>query len=337
MAKSKSTSDSAIVWKARSQAAYQGYSHLSGIEMTSPLSMWNHSAFRTPRPCAAEERVRLVLLQPAVDVEVVVLLRPEHPGERLAVDPALVLAERAGRDPLVELVGVGEPLPERLLEGRAEGRSAGRAVGEAELDELDTRPPARRGRSAPRPSSRSSPGSPRPVSPATTYRWNASFTYGVGFGWPQSLSAFLSFSVNRSSGLAVAGERVLAQLGMGGHDRPALLAEDRLRRPRRPTTRCSGTTASGAGAAGPPPGRGCGPRPGSGCLPAPPWRTRGRRRSSGRRRRSPCRAARTRAPPATAAGSSRRGPGTGTRAAGTCRGTSCTSGSASSRRRSSTP
>ena len=50
MAKSKSTSDSAIVWKARSQAAYQGYSHLSGMEMTSPFSMWNHSAFRTVPP-----------------------------------------------------------------------------------------------------------------------------------------------------------------------------------------------------------------------------------------------------------------------------------------------
>ena len=49
MAKSKSTSASAIVWNARSQAAYQGYSHLSGMEMTSPLNMWNHSAFRTFR------------------------------------------------------------------------------------------------------------------------------------------------------------------------------------------------------------------------------------------------------------------------------------------------
>ena len=48
MAKSKSTSDSEMVWKARSQAAYHGYSHLSGMEMTSPLSMWNHSVFRTP-------------------------------------------------------------------------------------------------------------------------------------------------------------------------------------------------------------------------------------------------------------------------------------------------
>ena len=46
MAKSKSTSDRAMVWKAKSHAAYQGYSHLSGMEMTSLLSMWNHSGLR---------------------------------------------------------------------------------------------------------------------------------------------------------------------------------------------------------------------------------------------------------------------------------------------------
>ncbi len=79
--------------------------------------------------------MRLVLLQPAVEVEVVVLLRPEHPRERLAVDPPLVLAERAGRDPLVELVGVEEPLPERLLE-RARRTPRRRALGQAELDDL---------------------------------------------------------------------------------------------------------------------------------------------------------------------------------------------------------
>ncbi len=37
--KSWSTSVSAITWNARSHAAYQGYSHLSGIEMTSALTM----------------------------------------------------------------------------------------------------------------------------------------------------------------------------------------------------------------------------------------------------------------------------------------------------------
>ncbi len=48
LAKSKSTSDRESVWNARSHAAYQGYSHLSGIEMTSAFSMWDHSTFRTP-------------------------------------------------------------------------------------------------------------------------------------------------------------------------------------------------------------------------------------------------------------------------------------------------
>src|ERR1700757_2959101 len=46
MAKSGSTIASGSEWKARSQAAYQGYSHLSGMEMMSRFSMWNHSEFR---------------------------------------------------------------------------------------------------------------------------------------------------------------------------------------------------------------------------------------------------------------------------------------------------
>src|SRR6187397_3299647 len=49
LAKSKSTSDRAVVWKARSQAAYHGYSHLSGIEMMSRFNMWNHSELRAAR------------------------------------------------------------------------------------------------------------------------------------------------------------------------------------------------------------------------------------------------------------------------------------------------
>ncbi len=36
--------------------------------------------------------------------------------------------------------------------------------------------------------------------PCTTYAWNASFTYGVGFGASNSRARFVSFSVNRSSG-----------------------------------------------------------------------------------------------------------------------------------------
>ncbi len=49
MAKSGSTMASGMQWNARSQAAYHGYSHLSGIEMTSWLTMWNHDSLRVPR------------------------------------------------------------------------------------------------------------------------------------------------------------------------------------------------------------------------------------------------------------------------------------------------
>ena len=53
-----------MVWKARSQAAYQGYSHLSGIEMMCWFTMWNHSLFRPERrrgfigssPCSVSHR-----------------------------------------------------------------------------------------------------------------------------------------------------------------------------------------------------------------------------------------------------------------------------------------
>ena len=43
------------MWKARSQAAYHGYSHLSGMEMMSSFSMWNQSALRTRWRSAAGE------------------------------------------------------------------------------------------------------------------------------------------------------------------------------------------------------------------------------------------------------------------------------------------
>ena len=80
-------------WKARSHAAYHGYSHLSGIEMTSALTMWYQRWLR-PSADAGVERVGAVLPEPAVDVVVVVLLRPEHARERLAHDPRVVRVER---------------------------------------------------------------------------------------------------------------------------------------------------------------------------------------------------------------------------------------------------
>ena len=60
------------------------------VEHVEPLGVADAAA--TP----SEQRMRLVLLEPGVDVEEVVLLRPEHPGERLAVDAPLVLGQRFG-------------------------------------------------------------------------------------------------------------------------------------------------------------------------------------------------------------------------------------------------
>ena len=74
----------ATVWKARSHDAYHGYSHVSGIEITSSLTMWNQLRLRTSRAVGVAQRVDVVLLEPAVEVEEVVLLAPQHPGQRLA-------------------------------------------------------------------------------------------------------------------------------------------------------------------------------------------------------------------------------------------------------------
>jgi hypothetical protein len=79
LAKSGSTIESGSVWKARSQAAYQGYSHLSGMEM---MSFVQHvEPLRVPGiVISGMERVGVVLVQPVVTVEEEELLAPEHAG-----------------------------------------------------------------------------------------------------------------------------------------------------------------------------------------------------------------------------------------------------------------
>ena len=62
----------------------------------------------------------LVLAQPALQIEVVVLLAPQHSRQRLAMHPALIFGQRLGRNPRVEFVGVGDAALEDLLEA-AEG------------------------------------------------------------------------------------------------------------------------------------------------------------------------------------------------------------------------
>ena len=57
-----------------------------------------------------------MLAKPVLQIEVVVLLGPEHPRQRLAVDAALILAQSLRCDPLVEFVGLGDPPVESSLE-----------------------------------------------------------------------------------------------------------------------------------------------------------------------------------------------------------------------------
>ena len=61
-----------------------------------------------------------VLPQPVLQVEEVVLLGPEHAGQGLAVETALVFVERLRRDVVVELVGVGNAA--RQSRGKARKR-----------------------------------------------------------------------------------------------------------------------------------------------------------------------------------------------------------------------
>ena len=102
-------------------------SHLSGIEMTR-VEHVVPSLVAGPLTMACE-RIRAVLFEPAVDVVVVELLRPQHPGQRLPHHVRGIGAERRRNDAGVERVGF---LPARLengVEGRAKGAVAMRRRG----------------------------------------------------------------------------------------------------------------------------------------------------------------------------------------------------------------
>ena len=119
MAKPGSIKPKAMQWKARSQAAYQGYSHLSGIEMTSLLLWCRH---RLLRPCLRlrRRRTRRIPIEPLRDIEVENLLAPDQTGQRLALDTRLVLGQPALRERRVERICFSDAVGEDLL-GVGEG------------------------------------------------------------------------------------------------------------------------------------------------------------------------------------------------------------------------
>ena len=122
-----STRPSGTVCSARSHAANHGYSHLSGIEITSPASRWNQDVLRMPGfPAGLRPGIDVVLAEPAVDVVLVVLLAPEQPGERLARHVGGVRIERGADHRRVELVGLRAPCREHAARSRR--RAAARRV-----------------------------------------------------------------------------------------------------------------------------------------------------------------------------------------------------------------
>ena len=97
----------ATQWKARSHAAYHGYSHLSGIEMTSWLLRCRQPDVATvDRRPTGGRRLAGVAVEPARHVVVVELLRPQHAAERLAQHGGFVRRRRRRRQRGVELVGL---------------------------------------------------------------------------------------------------------------------------------------------------------------------------------------------------------------------------------------
>jgi hypothetical protein len=75
------------------------------------------------QPAAAGQRVGAVLSQPALHVERVILLRPEHARQCLADHQALIVRQVAGRHITSELVGLAAPGTHQLVEA---GEQAGR-------------------------------------------------------------------------------------------------------------------------------------------------------------------------------------------------------------------
>jgi len=113
LANAVSKTENATAWNARSQAANLG-DEVPPVVVAQPLS--------------AGQRVGAVLGEPAFHVERVVLLGPEHAGERLPADVPVVRRQRAGEHVVPELVGLRGATAEHLVEvGERVGR---RAVGQ---------------------------------------------------------------------------------------------------------------------------------------------------------------------------------------------------------------
>ena len=165
LANSGSISDKLTQWKARSQAANQGYSHLSGIEMMSAALRWRQSLLRPYfRVCGrrrlAPDRRRAIPRRRTVE-----LLAPEQPGERLALHEAK--SSSATRlEHGIEGVGPRRGASENRIEP-IKSRCSRRPPG-SRARTTSSRPAALRGDRGRRPWCRCRAGLTPPASPSTT-------------------------------------------------------------------------------------------------------------------------------------------------------------------------
>src|SRR5690348_8536513 len=58
----------------------------------------------------------VVLIEPSIHIEMVVLLGPQHSSQRLTVDAPFILAQRTRRDSRIEFVRIGNPGRKDLIE-----------------------------------------------------------------------------------------------------------------------------------------------------------------------------------------------------------------------------
>ena len=155
-----------------SQAANQGYSHLSGIESTSSVVEMAPARVAARSARGRRRRAGRVAVEPELDAVVVKLLGPQQPGVRLALDQPLVVVQNRRQDGGVKRVGFGDPPAEDRVEV-AEG-FVERAVSKSSADGE-----ARRGRAATSSAAAAfapAAGLTRSRRPATTYSWKASLT-----------------------------------------------------------------------------------------------------------------------------------------------------------------
>jgi hypothetical protein len=79
------------------------------VQHVEPLSIAYVASTRTG------QGMSLMFIQPPVKIEVVILLAPQHSGQRLTMHAAFVFTQRRWSDALIKFVGIGQPRRECLV------------------------------------------------------------------------------------------------------------------------------------------------------------------------------------------------------------------------------